>query len=95
VRFGVSNWPSTKRIDFTKRCWRLAGIRFLKPGPISSCGVGLIGVLPPRVTQKLSDKGFNLEALSGLQGDKLNQVLNELCVDIDSDDGKHVHIFCE
>ncbi|MDR3749840.1 MAG: hypothetical protein P4M04_17115 [Acidobacteriota bacterium] len=58
-------------------------------------GVGLIGVLPPRVTQKLSDKGFNLEALSGLQGDKLNQVLNELCVDIDSDDDKHVHIFCE
>ena len=58
-------------------------------------GVGLIGVLPPKVAQKLTDKGFNLEALSGLSGDKLNEVLNELCVDIDSNDGKHVHIFCE
>ena len=58
-------------------------------------GVGLIGVLPPRVAQKLADKGFNLDVLSGLSGDKLNDVLNELCVDIDSNDGKHVHIFCE
>ena len=58
-------------------------------------GVGLIGVLPPKVAQKLADKGFNLDVLSGLSGDKLNEVLNELCVDIDSNDGKHVHIFCE
>ncbi len=58
-------------------------------------GVGLIGVLPPRVAQKLTDKGFNLEALSGLRGDELNEALNELHVDIDSDDGKHVRIFCE
>jgi hypothetical protein len=58
-------------------------------------GVGLIGVLPPRVAQKLTDKGFNLEALAGLGGDKLNEALNELCVDIDSNDGKHVRIFCE
>ncbi len=58
-------------------------------------GVGLIGVLPPKVAQKLADKGFNLDVLSGLSGDKLNDVLNELCVDIDSNDGKHVHIFCE
>ena len=30
-------------------------------------GVGLIGVLPPRVAQKLTDKGFNLDALSELR----------------------------
>jgi hypothetical protein len=58
-------------------------------------GVGLIGVLPPRVAQKLTDQGFNLDALAGLRGDKLNEALNELCVDIDSNDGKHVRIFCE
>lgn len=58
-------------------------------------GVGLIGVLPPQVAQKLTDKGFNLDTLSGLRGDKLNEALNELCVDIDSNDGKHVRIFCE
>jgi hypothetical protein len=58
-------------------------------------GVGLIGVLPPRVAQKLADKGFNLDVLSGLSGDKLNEALNELCVDIDTNDGKSVRIFCE
>jgi hypothetical protein len=58
-------------------------------------GVGLIGVLPPKVAQKLTEKGLNLEALSGLSGYKLNEVLNELCVDIDSNDGKHVRVFCE
>ena len=58
-------------------------------------GVGLIGVLPPSVAQKLADKGLNLDALAGLRGDKLNDALNELCVDIDSSDGKHVRIFCE
>jgi hypothetical protein len=57
-------------------------------------GIGLIGVLPPRVAQKLTDKGLNLDALSGLRGDKLNDVLNELCLDID-DGGQHVRIFCE
>ena len=58
-------------------------------------GVGLIGVLPPQVAQKLTDKGINLQALSGLDGAKLNEVLNELCLDIDGNDGKHVRIFCE
>ena len=57
-------------------------------------GVGLIGVLPPRVAEKLADKGFNLEALSELRGDKLNEALNALCVKID-DGGKDVRIFCE
>ena len=57
-------------------------------------GVGLIGVLPPRVAEKLTDKGFNLEALSELRGDKLNEALNALCVHID-EGNKHVRIFCE
>jgi SHOCT-like protein len=57
-------------------------------------GVGLISMLPPRVTEKLVDKGFNLEALSELRGDKLNEALNALCVKID-DGGKQVRIFCE
>jgi len=40
----------------------------------------------------MSSKGG---ALSDLKGDELNEALNELCVDIDSNDGKHVRIFCE
>ena len=57
-------------------------------------GVGLIGVLPPSVAEKLADKGLNLEALSELKGDKLNEALNALCVHID-EGSKHVRIFCE
>ena len=56
--------------------------------------MALIGVLPPRVTEKLTDKGFNLEALSELKGDKLNEALNALCVHID-EGSKHVRVFCE
>ena len=41
-------------------------------------GVGLIGVLPPRVAEKLTDKGFDLSALKDLKGDKLNEALNTL-----------------
>jgi hypothetical protein len=58
-------------------------------------GVGLMAVLPPRVADKLNDKGFDLSALKDLRGDELNEALNTLNVNIDSSDGKHVRIFCE
>jgi hypothetical protein len=58
-------------------------------------GVGLMAVLPPRVADKLNDKGFDLSALKDLKGDELNEALNTLNVNIDSSDGKHVRIFCE
>jgi polyhydroxyalkanoate synthesis regulator phasin len=58
-------------------------------------GVGLMAVLPPRVADKLHDKGFDLSALKDLKGDELNEALNTLNINIDSSDGKHVRIFCE
>jgi hypothetical protein len=58
-------------------------------------GVGLIAVLPPRVAEKLNDKGFDLSFLKDLKGDELNEALNTLNVNIDSSDGKHVRVFCE
>lgn len=58
-------------------------------------GAGLIGVLPAQVVQKLNEKGLNLDALSKLQGEKLSDVLNELCIDIDQGKEKQVRIFCE
>ncbi len=58
-------------------------------------GVGLIGVLPVDVVQKLSERGIDLDALSHLRGDKLNEALNALDVEIDNSNGKHVRIFCE
>jgi len=58
-------------------------------------GVGLMAVLPPRVADKLHDKGFDLSALKDLKGDELNEALNTLNINIDSSDGKHVRVFCE
>ena len=58
-------------------------------------GVGLMAVLPPRVAQRLNDRGFDLSALKDLKGDELNEALNTLNINVDSSDGKHVRIFCE
>ena len=58
-------------------------------------GVGLMAVLPPRVADKLNDKGFDLSALAALKGDELNEALNTLNITIDNSDGKHVRVFCE
>jgi hypothetical protein len=58
-------------------------------------GVGLMAVLPPRVADRLNDKGFDLSALKDLKGDELNEALNTLNINIDSSDGKHVRVFCE
>ncbi len=58
-------------------------------------GVGLMAVLPPRVADKLHDKGFDLSMLKDLKGDELNEALNTLNINIDSSDGKHVRVFCE
>jgi len=58
-------------------------------------GVGLIGMLPPDVAQKLGEKGIDLDALSHLSGDKLNAALNALEVEIDQGNGKQVRVFCE
>lgn len=58
-------------------------------------GVGLIGVLPVDVAQKLGEKGIDLDSLSRLADDKLPGVLNALDIEIDKGSGKHVRIFCE
>ena len=58
-------------------------------------GVKLLGVLPPKVAQKLTDKGFNPEFLSDLRGEDLEEALNTLHVDINTDEGQHVQVFCE
>jgi hypothetical protein len=57
-------------------------------------GVGLLGVLPVGVAEKLSEQGFDVNAFSKLPPDQLNETLNDLNLDIESG-GKHVRIFCE
>jgi len=58
-------------------------------------GVKLFGVLPPKVAQRLNEKGFSLDFLSELKGEDLEEALNTLHVDIETDEGQHVRVFCE
>ncbi|MGA7459127.1 MAG: hypothetical protein WBW69_02820 [Candidatus Korobacteraceae bacterium] len=58
-------------------------------------GVKLLSVLPPKVAKKLTDKGFNPEFLTDLRGEDLEEALNTLHVDINTDEGQHVQVFCE
>ena len=58
-------------------------------------GVKLSTMLPSKVSRRLSENGIDLSQLSGLDGDELVHALRELTVDVHSDDGDRVRVFCE
>lgn len=58
-------------------------------------GMKLVTVLPPRVNERLAEKGIDLSGLAELKSEELIEALRELNVDVDSGDGKKVRIFCE
>ncbi|HEV2388966.1 MAG TPA: hypothetical protein VGS20_17125 [Candidatus Acidoferrales bacterium] len=58
-------------------------------------GMRFMSVLPPRVHQKLAERGIDLTGLGSLQGQELVDALRELNMEVDNGYGKKVHIFCE
>ncbi len=58
-------------------------------------GMKLLAVLPPRVNEKLAEKGIDLSAISDLKGEDLEQALRDLLVNVDGPDGNKVRVFCE
>jgi hypothetical protein len=58
-------------------------------------GTTLLAVLPPRVNERLAEKGVDLSALAELKGERLEQALRDLHVNIDSPEGNKVQVFCE
>jgi len=58
-------------------------------------GIKLTAVLPDHATEKLGEKGVDLSKLSDLDQDELYEALRELQVDVDSEDGDTVRVFCE
>jgi len=58
-------------------------------------GIKLSTMLPSKVSRKLTENGIDLSQLSGLDGDELVQALRELTVDVHSNDGDKVRVFCE
>ncbi len=58
-------------------------------------GIKLSTMLPAQTGEKLEEQGIDLSHLSGLKGEELIEALWDLKVDVDSNDGDTVRIFCE
>ncbi len=58
-------------------------------------GMKLRAVMPEHARERLEQKGLDLNHLSELDGEELVDALRELSVDVDSDNGDKVRIFCE
>src|SRR3974377_172929 len=58
-------------------------------------GMKLLGVIPPKVTERLAEKGIDLSALRDLKGGELVDEVKDLHVDVDSKNGEKVRVFCE
>ena len=58
-------------------------------------GVKLSAMMPRDAGDKLKEKGIDLQNLAGLQGEELMGALRDLTVDVQSEDGDEVKIFCE
>lgn len=58
-------------------------------------GMKLRAVMPEHARERLERKGFDLNHLSELDGEELVDALRDLSVDVDSENGDKVRIFCE
>ena len=58
-------------------------------------GMKLLGVIPPQASAKLAEKGIDLNALRDLKDGQLVEELKNLHVDVDSEGGEKVRVYCE
>lgn len=65
------------------------------PLAFTRTGSRLLAVLPQHVSNRLTEQGIDLAALSALNDEDLAKALEELNVDIEKGNGKKVKIFCE
>ncbi|MBD3335307.1 MAG: hypothetical protein GF355_07295 [Candidatus Eisenbacteria bacterium] len=65
------------------------------PMELIRTGIKLGAMIPDDARQHLHEKGIDLSQLSGMDQEELIQALRDLVVDVDSDDGDTVRIFCE
>ena len=65
------------------------------PLAVAKAGVKLSALLPQSATDSLKEKGINLDELTQLKGDELTGAIEELDINIDTDEGDSIRIFCE
>ncbi len=58
-------------------------------------GIKLSTLLPLSASEHLSDHGIDLSQFNNLDGDELMEALRELHVEVDSEDGDVIRVFCE
>lgn len=58
-------------------------------------GIKLSTLVPLSASEQLTEHGIDLSQFNGLDGDDLEDALRELRVDVDTEDGGVVRIFCE
>ena len=58
-------------------------------------GITLTTLMPLSASKHLSEHGIDLSQFSNLDGDELMEALRDLKVDVDSEDGDTIRVFCE
>lgn len=58
-------------------------------------GIKLSTLMPLSASEHLTEHGIDLSQFNGLDGEELEEALRELRVDVDTEDGGIVRVFCE
>ncbi len=58
-------------------------------------GIKLTTLMPLSASEHLSEHGIDLSQFNNLDGEELMEALRELQVEVDSEDGDTVRVFCE
>ena len=58
-------------------------------------GIKLTTLMPSKAGKRLAERGIDLSRFNGLEGAELVEALRELNVEVNTDDGDIVRIFCE
>ncbi len=58
-------------------------------------GIKLTTLMPLSASKHLSEHGIDLSQFNNLDGDELMEALRELKVDVDSENGDIIRVFCE
>lgn len=65
------------------------------PLAFARTGTSLLGVLPARVSEKLSELGIDPAALCSKSDSAWAEAMENACINVEKGDGKKVRIFCE
>jgi len=58
-------------------------------------GIKLTTIIPRQASAQLTEHGIDLSRFNNLDGDELTEALRELNIEVNTEDGEVVRIFCE